>query len=264
MLKAIYASALVAVALSLSGTALAQGYVDDAQDRFDEILMMTPHDNLIEARADVRPPAGPILLDNPGNARALVLGCETACQNPRLRLRVAGMPDLVATGDPRSPRRVALEIPEAYARSLSNLEIELQLNCDRDHCAHRWALLARGPAPALAQRGLPAAITDAQWNAATDLRPQWSQRPNADDLRFYYPPRAWRDRVAGSARLQCLVAAGGALQCRLNEEQPRGAYFGVAAARLATLLRVAEQDENGQSTVGRRVTVPIVFQPAGS
>jgi hypothetical protein len=265
MFRTILATAALVVTIGTSGAAYATRASEEAEDRFTEGLLSVEYGAVLAGAASAAPPAGPMLLDNPGNARAIVLGCEDACRSARVRLRVAGLPELVASGGEGTRRTVVMSIPRNYARSLSNLEVQIEVDCgNADACAHQWAVLASGSRVPATLRGQPRPITDAQWNAATDLRPQWAARPTAEDMRFYYPVNSWRLSRAGSARLQCLVGANGALQCRVQEEVPSSQGFGDAALRLATLLRVSATDQNGQSTAGRRVTVPISFQPAGS
>jgi periplasmic protein TonB len=84
-------------------------------------------------------------------------------------------------------------------------------------------------------------------------------RPNGDDLRFFYPMQAYANNRSGSAQLQCLVAADGALRCRARNEAPAGAGFGDAARRLSTMLRVEPTDATGQSTANRQVVIPVQF-----
>jgi hypothetical protein len=264
MLRAFMISAVAVLAFSASNS-YAQGREEEAGDRFVEAALRVEHTDVIAAGTGQRQPSGAVLLANSGNATAIVLGCENGCQAPRVRLRVAGRPEIIAAGTQASPRSVILRVPLEYARSLSNLEIQFDLNClDSAACNYQWALFGNGPEMSVQQRGIPAAITEAQWSGATDVRPQWRQRPTADDLRFYYPVEAWRENRGGSARLQCLVGTGGALNCRVSQEDPSQGGFGEAALRLSTLLRANETDASGQSTVGKRVSVPIVFQPVGS
>lgn len=262
MLRGLVIGAAAAMLVFGLSSAHAQRGPEEAGDRFTEAMLSVEYTDVINGGAGTHAPSRAVLMPNPGNASALVLGCARSCQAPRVRVRVAGMPELVAVGRRNSPQTVVLQIPATYARSLSNLEVQFDLNCDDpSNCPYQWALLESGPEVPLHLRGLPQSITEAQWSAAADLRPQWRQRPNGDDLRFYYPVDAWHENRGGSARLQCLVAGGGALNCRVSQEDPG---FGEAALKLATLLRVNEADAEGRSAIGRRVSVPIVFQPVGS
>lgn len=91
-------------------------------------------------------------------------------------------------------------------------------------------------------------------------RPQWLARPNASDVVSYYPDRAQRMMVAGSATLQCQVQPDGTLgTCIVIDEDPAEYDFGAAALRLAALLRVAPRDESGQPVAGGVIRFPINF-----
>lgn len=263
MLRHSFFAAIVAFGLSAAGAASANDAEEYVGDRFAEAMFRVDADAVIEGATARRNSGAPFIVANSGNAVVLIVACEDRCTSVGARLRVAGMPELRVRSTDRAPHLVVMEVPTAYTRTLSNFELNLEIGCRREAgCLHRWALMSRGPALSLAQLGLRAQPTPAELAQASEAASvHWTQRPGANDLRFYYPARAWRSNIAGSARLDCLIAAGGALRCRASGEQPGSQGFGDAALKLSTVLRVAERNEAGEPLVGQRVTVPIQFQP---
>jgi hypothetical protein len=252
-------------AVSLAGLAWAQSARDSAGDYFVAAAMSTPHDSVLLA-GESRGQAGhAFLLPNNGAPSAFVVGCEEACTGVQLELRAAGLGPVSASSSASNAHVAVLHIPSDYARTLSNLEVRILLSCPRPQgCYYRWALLGAGAVPTLAQRGLRAPPTDEEWAAGAPPAGalHWVSRPNGDDLRFFYPMQAYADNRSGSAELQCLVAADGALRCRARNETPAGAGFGDAARRLSTMLRVEPTDAAGQASANRQVVIPVQFSRA--
>ena len=245
-------------ALAFASTAAASPR-EEADDRFTEVLYTVNYSRAVEGAVVEGGSGAPIMLANPGNAAAIVVGCERSCISVQVTLRVAGMPDLALRS---TNQRLILDIPAAYTRSLSNFELDIDVACGGSACVHRWAMLTRGVAQTMQSRGLPRPITEAEWTRAGETVPlsqiTWAQTPTADDMRFFYPVRQWRAQQGGQARLQCLVVEAGALRCRAEGQSA----FNDAALRLATRLRAPENDAAGQPLRNRRVVVPIRFQPA--
>ena len=259
MFKPGFMAAVAASAFLLASEAAASPS-DEATTRFVEGIYSIPYDS-IPASATARGRSGTFMLDNPGNLTAFVVGCEDACRGISVRMRAAGLPPLAAESALRSLRTAVVTIPESYRRSVSNLEVTITIDCPRERlCEHRWGALARGPS--MSRIGT---LNSNEWNGAGETiarsRLRWSQRPTAEDLQFFYPVEAWRENLAGSADLECLIISSGELRCRAARDTPQGRGFGDAAARLSTLLRVERTDAEGQSVLGRRVIVPIRFQP---
>jgi hypothetical protein len=259
------ALAVIAALLPLTAVAFATSPTPRqvAGDHFYSAVLNTPHHERDLVSGESHGQAGqPFMVANDGSATAFVVGCDDYCTAVRIELRAAGLPPIVGASTMERPWSATLNIPERYARSLSNFEVQISLDCQqRLGCYYRWGLLGGNDVPSLAARGLPPAPTDAELSAATAPAGalHWLSRPSGDDLRFFYPIEAWSNNRAGSAQLQCLVAADGALRCQAQHETPAGAGFGDAARRLSSLLRVDATDAAGQPTANRHVTIPVQF-----
>lgn len=106
------------------------------------------------------------------------------------------------------------------------------------------ALLAA--APALAQE-------------ATTESGRWDARPSQEDFIRLGPPDAVRDRVRGSATVDCELSANGRPKaCVVKSESPAGAGFGRAALKLAPLYKVAQTKE--VQLAGSRLQFVIAFR----
>ncbi|MEQ1818740.1 MAG: hypothetical protein ABL871_09020 [Terricaulis sp.] len=89
-------------------------------------------------------------------------------------------------------------------------------------------------------------------------------QPGREDYARNFPQGIFGMDVAGRVVLDCLVGAGGDLDCAVQSEQPRHFGFGDAALRLSGYFRVAPQTIGGQATAGGRIRVPVHFEPAPS
>lgn len=103
----------------------------------------------------------------------------------------------------------------------------------------------------------PASETPA---AAVVSNPEWTRRPDAQDLRRFYPREAMRKGLPGRAVISCGVNAEGLLiDCSVYEETPPGEGFGEAALKMAPLFKMSPQTPNGQSVAGGSVRIPLRF-----
>lgn len=249
---------LAAGAALIFATAAAATPREEADDRLAEALLGIQFNGTSENVVTEGASGQPFMVTNPGNASAVVVGCERRCQGIAITLRAAGLPDLRARTD---AQRLVLEIPATHARSLSNYELDIDVECGGANCVRHWVMTLRGVPASAQSRGLPRPITEAEWNGAGEIVPlsqiTWQSTPTAEDLRFFYPVRQWRASEAGEARLQCLIGNGGALRCRAVGQSA----FNDAAVKLATRLRAPETDASGQPLLNRRIVVPIRFEP---
>lgn len=89
--------------------------------------------------------------------------------------------------------------------------------------------------------------------------PTFTAMPNARDFADAYPRDALAMHISGRVSLGCIVQAGGTLACRAYDDGENRFDFERAALLVCTRFRVAETDESGASTVGRRVNRTILF-----
>jgi protein TonB len=95
--------------------------------------------------------------------------------------------------------------------------------------------------------------------------PVWTALPSARDLERYYPSRARRRGVTGSATIQCSVDENGRLvDCRVISEAPQGWNLGDAALGLSRKFRLAPRTTDGESVAGGTVTIPLYFGRDGA
>lgn len=86
-------------------------------------------------------------------------------------------------------------------------------------------------------------------------------RPTREEIMREYPPDALAQGVSGRATVQCEIVSSGVLDhCSVLDENPTGYGFGDAAIRVA-FEHYARPDAEGRFAVGRRVSVPVQFEP---
>lgn len=93
---------------------------------------------------------------------------------------------------------------------------------------------------------------------STSDMPGWSKAPKPADLMAAYPPEAAQASLAGSAVLECTVAASGGLtDCVASDETPAGSGFGAASLAVSSKFQMPTRAPSGAATVGRTVRFPI-------
>ena len=98
---------------------------------------------------------------------------------------------------------------------------------------------------------------------AAPVVPMWLKPPSGADVFDLYPDRAQRMEKTGEATVNCAIQANGTLgECLVLTETPDGFGFGDAATKIARRYQVSTLDKRGIDIVGRRVTIPIVFNLA--
>lgn len=87
--------------------------------------------------------------------------------------------------------------------------------------------------------------------------PDWSAKPDADTLQTYYPDRAQRMNMSGTARVSCTVQPNGTLTaCSVVSEDPPDYGFGTAAIKMAHYFKMKTRDVD---CLGATIVVPIRF-----
>jgi TonB family protein len=103
-----------------------------------------------------------------------------------------------------------------------------------------------------------AAAAPARPPASTADLPAWSRTPTGEDMAHAYPADPAKQNLAGSAVVECTVAAGGDLTaCAVASENPVGMGFGQAALSLAPKFQLPTKAPSGATTVGRTVQFPV-------
>ena len=83
-------------------------------------------------------------------------------------------------------------------------------------------------------------------DGALITNPDWVARPSGADLARFYPREAARNRISGSAVLQCRVAVNGQVEdCIVLSEEPEGMGFGAATVAISSRFRMTPMDVQG-------------------
>jgi protein TonB len=89
-------------------------------------------------------------------------------------------------------------------------------------------------------------------------QPDWARKPNAEDMSKYYPERASRMQIEGSATISCTVSARGTLEsCSVTAETPSEAGFGDATLKLSKLFKMRPLSKDGAPVDGGTVRIPV-------
>lgn len=93
--------------------------------------------------------------------------------------------------------------------------------------------------------------------------PDWQRRPTAEMLRAVWPTEAWKRGRGGKAIISCKVSIQGTLfDCKVDEEEPKGSGFGVAALSMTPQLLMKPARKDGKPVVSD-VRIPLNFVMPG-
>ena len=108
----------------------------------------------------------------------------------------------------------------------------------------------------------PARTAEPEPRPAPVIRsPTWARQPNGEQMMRAYPDRALARGLGGSATLNCLVQANGAIAgCDVVRESPAGQGFGRAAQSLSRHFAINPRTVDGAAQ-GSRVIVDLRFVP---
>jgi hypothetical protein len=88
----------------------------------------------------------------------------------------------------------------------------------------------------------------------------WLAAPSYAEAVAAFPAKARATATPGHVALNCNVAGGGALKnCQVISEEPKGLGFARAALSLATRFKAPLRVEDGRSTKGMAVHLPVTF-----
>jgi protein TonB len=131
-----------------------------------------------------------------------------------------------------------------------------------DPTPHHDPITLKDPPGTLADNG-PTVIDTPKPKKIT--RPDWLSQPDAAAMSRYYPERAQRLGVSGSATINCTVAANGTISgCDVVSETPSNYGFGDAARKLSRFFKMRPQMVDGQPVAGGTIEIPIQFRLSDS
>lgn len=117
--------------------------------------------------------------------------------------------------------------------------------------SHKFAILAVAASAAIA-------VTASGSRAGAAGERAWVEAPTVADIAAAFPAKARTAGVGGHVELTCEIARDGhPKDCAALTEKPGGYGFGAAAAKLATRLRVDDQNLTGQN-----IFIPVSFDAA--
>lgn len=199
------------------------------------IALLVPHTTR-SAQSAVREPAPTI----PG-ARSAVVMCDVTPEKMTAHCGGAPEPALIRDVNVR---------PEHLAGAVPGTRVEVvvrRIPGKRSDPARSVEPIDWAPPP---PANAPALIVD----------PIWRVLPSADQLKLFYPDRAYRLGINGDAAATCSVGPGGDLVgCWLTSEAPQDQGFGFALLKMTTCLQVEPVTKGGQSTPGRIIKVGAHF-----
>ncbi|NEX91348.1 TonB family protein [Caulobacter sp. 17J65-9] len=94
------------------------------------------------------------------------------------------------------------------------------------------------------------------------MRPEWTRKPDADDMARNYPPAALKAGIGAKVQFRCQVTATGDLtECEVVAEEPTGWGFGAATLKTVPKYRMRPTASDGSPVDGARVHVTLRWYP---
>lgn len=179
----------------------------------------------------------------------VVLAFTTGLKLPEIDIRLPEPPTILVVADPPPPTPPTAE-PVRTSPRISDAEGPPLVISEPISTAPIESTSIVGSTDGLTS-GPPAPVI---------TNPRWLARPGPREFERFYPARAREREKNGKVALDCIVAANGALGCRVAHEDPAGWGFGAAALRIAPFFRIAPRMEDGRATEGGTVRVDIAFR----
>ena len=93
------------------------------------------------------------------------------------------------------------------------------------------------------------------------VRPDWTLRPDAEDVGRTYPARAKARDISGLVVFACKVTGAGRLApCEVISEEPQGLGFADGGLQLTRLFKMKPLDAAGVAVEGRLIRLPIAYR----
>jgi protein TonB len=109
-------------------------------------------------------------------------------------------------------------------------------------------------------------VSDPSPAQATDrvTNPQWTSRPNGEDVAAAYPSKAARRGLPGRGTADCIITPEGRLaECKVRDVLPAGQDFEDGVLKLTKLFKMKSRDAEGALVAGRAIFVPFRLEPPG-
>lgn len=91
----------------------------------------------------------------------------------------------------------------------------------------------------------------------------WLRLPTGEEISAMVPRRSL-PAPPGRIVMACTIVSSGRLtDCKVSEEAPEGFGYGAVAIKVARYFTAGPVTKSGLPTVGRRVSIPMVFKTYG-
>lgn len=90
---------------------------------------------------------------------------------------------------------------------------------------------------------------------------RWTKWPPDSEIFASYPEQAYREHLHGSAIVECVTTAEGALKdCTIVEEAPEGKGFGAATLAVVSRFEFGPKERLTPELAGKKLRVPAAWQ----